>query len=254
MKNITLLILAIVGSTLAQSSIPQNYCDNKIGARCATCVFNSQLFFNACTKCGRNGFASPVPGSPGVTFCRKVERFNSFCEIPDTPESCELCQDGGYWEKSSKSCYQYNETAKVEKCHEYSGEVAGICHVCKEGLVPAQDFRSCVTIPPLVANRRILQVDPANYVNCDLIGREYAKADAETICYTCKEGFYKIDGKCTGVVTEALKGCLNGDATTCFECDTVKGYVMRTPSGKCEMYSGILSTLATMIALLVINF
>lgn len=63
MKYAALLILAIVGTSIAQSSIPQNYCDNKHGARCGTCVFNSEKYFNACTRCGRNGYASQVEGS-----------------------------------------------------------------------------------------------------------------------------------------------------------------------------------------------
>lgn len=180
-------------------------------------------------------------------MCKKLEKFNSFCEIADSLESCELCKEGGYWEKASKTCYEYLETTKVENCHEYSGLIAGLCHVCKGGLVPAQDYKSCVAIPAFVAGA----IDPANYVNCDLIGRKYDMADAKTICYTCKTGFAKYDGKCIAVATGDYMGCLEGDEKNCYACNTIAGYVMRTPSGKCEMHAGILSSIALMIILLV---
>ena len=262
MKYTTILILAILGVTLTQSDIPQNYCDNKHGARCSTCVFNQQFFYNQCTRCGRNGFATPVPGRPGVTECRKLERYNSWCEVADALGTCELCREGGYWELSSKTCYEYLEETKVENCVEYTGDVAGMCSTCKGGLIPSADRKTCITIPPLVpVNFRILAdpaplsaaqppVDPANYVNCDLVGVWIDDASVVP-CYTCKEGFYKINGKCTGVVAGDLTGCLEGDATLCFACNTVAGYVMRTPYGKCQMNSGILSSVVAMIALLV---
>ena len=262
MNSSILLILAVLGSTLAQSDIPQNYCDNKHGARCSTCVFNQEFYYNQCTRCGRNGFATPVAGRQGVTECRRLERYNSWCEIAASLSMCELCRDGGYWEASSETCYEYLEETKVENCVEYTGDVAGICSTCKGGLIPSADRKSCITIPPLVVPEpdRILEVapasaaqppvDPAKYVNCDLIGVWITDATVVP-CYTCKEGFYKIDGMCTGVAAGDFTGCHEGDTSICYACNTVAGYVMRTPYGKCQMNAGILSSVVAMIALLV---
>lgn len=180
--------------------------------------------------------------------------------MPNSLEKCELCREGGYWEKATETCYEYLEETKVENCYEYSGLVAGFCDVCKSKdkvpLMPATDFKSCIPIPPLVVPagpQIILAQDPADYADCNLIGREQTDGDVLK-CYTCQEGFYKIDGKCTGQATGDFMGCLEGDATICHSCNVVDGYVMRTPSGKCEKHAGILSGLVILITMLVFKF
>jgi len=123
--------------------------------------------------------------------------------------------------------------------------------------MPATDFKSCINIPEpqTYIPMRILANDPADYVNCNLIGREQATSPVDKIrCYTCQEGFYKIDGKCTGLAAGDFTGCLEGDDKICNNCNTVDGYVMRTPYGICEKHAEILSGLVILITMLVFKF
>jgi hypothetical protein len=249
MKYTAILIMALLGCALTQSTIPQNYCDSKLKARCGSCVFDADTYYSSCIDCGRNGFATLVEGQEKVKTCAKLQRFNAWCEYPLSTETCELCYDGGYWDKATQTCAQYMEEKKVENCWEHSGDIAGLCSTCKGGLAPSEDHKTCGPAP-------------TGFENCELIGLEWGNPDATYVCYTCKEKFYKDNSKavltdgsimkdmCTGVAKEGIhEGCLEGTAELCTRCHTIGNYTMNTPTGKCVLSSGILSSLVIMLAM-----
>lgn len=226
------LLLAAIGATLQHRPlVPQNYCVNNDESRCGRCLFNPTLFMNSCVACGRNGAPVAVDGVPGVFECKKLARFNTWCETPNGLEKCEMCLDGGAWDPTTETCTKFTGNP-IPNCWEHTGTK---CSVCKNGKEPTASTNALC--------------DGTVVANCELVGRIADSATAVAVCYSCAAGYYKSLSTAGCVVNNsAMAGCYIGDGATCEVCDTRRGYHMPTADRMCVKSSKILSLVATLFA------